>query len=500
MVDYKFGMGVDENDLKETRDAVRKLLDSLRKHTTFIPLGKDKTVANIDLTHCDIGTTLPLTLRFGKPDDAYLKPFELPLPPQFRGKKVRDLHDALQQMSRMDPGGNVPNMIRNLAHIMGSPSAPRGMTIDLYSTDEPLFQVWFSSLSQQTRDRIRLTLIDVPARKGLHLPYSSDDPSKHGTLGIGTPLHSTIHSMEEHFPRLITCNHVLVSESLHSLVKKKADKEQYHEFQDPSTAFREQCAIESYNHMLNGGMHMPVVTMNDEEMIEYLTSLEKRRDAPLSVNQPLTFAAPFDGQRQLNDVTMQQVSNTFERYFACVTPRPHTTLHFPLNVSCGSRGGYHIACTPKGTRFAIFSSTPRSTEGAQRMLSTIGKNDDISLEKSYVMGAGDAVATVLSLAHLWDIPEMLRTHANKTHPLDARFIETASIIFVSLLSRFVGEMVFHSDRCDWTSVPQELFPDIVRRVAEKSLDAATHVWGRTEKPQQVRENEWDMDIAIWELQ
>lgn len=134
------------------------------------------------------------------------------------------------------------------------------------------------------------------------------------------------------------------------------------------------------------------------------------------------------------------------------------------------------------------------------MVSTIGKNADISLGKNYVMGAGDAVATILSLAHLWDIPTILRSHAKKHYSLDARFIETASIIFVSLLSRFVGEMVFHSDRCDWTSIPQELFPEIIQRVAEKSLNAASHVWGRTEIPKQVRENEWDMDIALWKLQ
>ncbi len=115
------------------------------------------------------------------------------------------------------------------------------------------------------------------------------------------------------------------------------------------------------------------------------------------------------------------------------------------------------------------------------------------------MGAGDAVASVLALVRMWDLKAVMRKYANKKrHPVADDFFETAAIVFVSLLSRYAGNVVYHSNRCDWLSVPQEAFPRILKSVAEKSLDAATALWGRT-LPQVTRETEWDIDVALWHL-
>lgn len=497
MVDYKFGVGIDSGDLRETKDAVRRLLDSLRTYTTFIPPGKDKTVADVTLVNNQIGEKLSLMLQFGKADDPFLKPFELPLPRQYRERSVKDLHEALKGMGRVDPGGNVPNMVRNITHIMQTPLVPRDMELLLHSTEEPLFLDCFQQLPGQIRERITLVMLDVPARKGLHLPYTSDQ-DKPGILGIGTPMHSTIRSIGPHFESLSDCNHILTSESLVSLVLNDPKRQQFREFQNPSTAFRAQCALESYNHVLNRGRHIPIITMNDAEMVEYVMSLEKRRAAPTSQDQALSFSSPFDKDHNVSHPTIDSVSSSFQRYFACVTPKPYDSLNFPVSVSCGHRGGYHIACNSKGDRYVIFSSTPSNT-GSEKMLSVIGSNDDIAIDKQHVMGAGDAVASILSLTHLWDTEAVVRRYATSSCPLDDRFIETATMIFVSLLSRVAGEVVFHSDRCDWSSIPPDVFPHLIAKTAEKSLQSALHVWGRNGAPQKTQEHEWEIDIALWQL-
>jgi len=439
----------------------------------------------------------------GKHNDPYIKPFDLPLPQQYRGRTVANLHEALSGMSRVDPGGNVPNMVRNITHVMGTNIIPKDMELQLYSSEEPLFQQWYDNLSAEVRDRIRYTGLSVPSRKGLHLSYAKEG-GKLGTLGIGTPSRSTIHEMEPYFEDLLSCNHVIVSESLEHHVKTPEARRTYRELHNPSTAFREQSAIESYNHALNGGEHVPIVSLNDEEIVDYIESIIKRQDSPASLSsettpkETLSFESPFDQNGNLNGANIAIVDESIQRYFSCIRPREEGTLNFPLCVSCGAKGGYHVACTIKGKKFVIFSTTPNE-EGAKKILDIVGESETISLSHQKVMGSGDSVATILSLSHIWDIPEYMHMHAKKNHPSDPKFIDVASMIFLSLLSRCSGEILFHSLGCDWRSVSHQAFEHLVETVAKKSLNQATLIWRNIAKPHTVQEPDWGINIAIWEL-
>lgn len=504
MVDYKLfsipDSAIDPQELLESRAASKRLLESLRTHTTFVPPNKDKTVADIELRSNEIGARLALMFQFGKPDDPFYKPFDLPLPKALRGQSATDLHDALRRIARVEPGGNIPNMVRNIAHVMGTSIAPRDLEIDLYSTKDSVFQEWMDSLPEETRARIRLTLISPPPRKGLHLQYDGSG-TRVETLGIGTPMHSTIRDTQEHFANLISCNHVLVSESLTSLVNSDVFRAGYWEFQNPSSAFADQCPLETYNHMLNRGKHIPFIARNDGEMADYITSLERRRAAPTSEPpQRISFAPVFDGNRRIHTRSIADVTTSFQRYFACITPKPENELYFPISVSCAEHGGYHIACSTSGDKYVVYSSVPHHAgKGSERILSMIGNNDDIHIKHQLTMGAGDAVASVLSLTHLWDLQGAMRTFARKTDPLDARFIETASMIFVSLLSRVAGGVLYHSVRCDWSSIPKEAFAKIVQKTARKSLDLAGQTWKALPAITTARESDWDIDVAMWRL-
>lgn len=509
VVDYK--PFLDTTDIsKEEMEAVqlvsRKLIDNLRAYTQFMTKDDDKVATNLRLVNTEIGEKLSLELELGKMEDPFLKRFDLPLPRKFRGRSVQDLHQALSEISQVQPGGNIPNMFRNMVHAIRSGLLPDTTEIDLHTTDEPVFMKWFDEIEQPIRDRVRLNMLSVPSRKGLHIPYKSDKPGGIGTLGLVTPMHSTIQAIQPNFNSLTDCNHVLVSESLGGLVTD-ANRRQYREFQNPSSAFRQQCPLESYNLMLSKG-RIPFISMNMGEMDNYLKSVETRR----AINEVGTsgatneekksqsfFSQPFDGQRDLNQATVQLVTEAFNRYFACITPYPEDQIYFPISVSCDAYGGYHVACTPDGNRYAIFTSTPQGN-GAENMLKIIGPNDDIKLSTKRTMGAGDSVASILSMVHLWDIEKVIGSMRTKQHPLNPKFIEMASAIFVSLMSRFAGEVLYHSNRCDWMSVPPDVFPQIVQKTAEKSLNLAADSWNKIDgDPEVMREPEWDIDVAMWQI-
>lgn len=509
VVDYKLftnADGIGEGELRTIRDTARRLIDNLRTYTTFMTPGQDKVATNIDLVSSDIGK-LVLHLKLGKMDDPFIKRFEVALPKKHADASGGELHDVLCKFSAIQPGGNVPNMIRNIVHAMQSDVLSLDMRLALFSTNEPVFMEWFAGIPAHVRERIVLTHLSVPSRKALHFPYTSDKPGGIGTLGLVTPMHSTIQGVGAHFDSLVDANHVLVSESLAELVRPDMHHSSYREFQNPSTAFREQCPLESYNLMLKHG-RVPFISMNNEEMEQYLKSIETRRalggTTPSSNQNPddvvaPSFNHPFDDDRELNGATASLVTESFNRYFACITPHPEEIVYFPVSVSCGPFGGYLVACTPDGKRYALYSSTPHG-EGTAAMLRLVGDNDDISIHTKRTMGAGDSVASVLSMAHLWDVERMMGTLRQKQHPIDRKFIEIAAAVFVSLLSRFMGEILYHSDRCDWMSVPPARFPQIIHATAGKSLDLAADLWNKVDgRPRAVREGEWDIDVAVWQL-
>ena len=507
VVDYKPFIsqeGIDPSEMQAIRDDMRKLIDNLRSYTNFMTPGDDKVAANIQLANNQIGTHLALLLELGKLDDPFIKRVNIPLPRKFHGRMVSTLHDALVDLGQVDPGGNIPNMTRNMVHAMQSGLFPDDGEIDLFTTPEPIYLDWLDHVDSSVRDRVKLTRLQIPHRVGIHVPYTSDKPGGVGTFGMVTPMHSTIANLATNFDTLRACNHVLVSESLSTLVQSDEQRRQFREFQNPSSAFREQCALENYNQMLNRG-RMPIISMNDEEMVKYLLSIERRRalsnTSPSSsdeVIQTPSFSSPFDGNRAINDSTIDLVNNGFSRYLSSITPHPEDSLYFPASVSSGPFGGYHLACTPDGNRYVVFSSTPNGT-GTERMLSLVGDNEDIDIKKKHTMGAGDSVASVLSLTQLWNLDRLMKEHSQNRYPLDPKFSEVASMIFVSLLSRFAGEILYHSDRCDWSSVPTDRFPQIVKTIIEKSLKLASDTWNKTEQTQVFREPDWDIDLALWQL-
>lgn len=516
VVDYKpfsdSSLQLDPAELRDIHEACRSLLDDLRMYTKLVSADEDKVSSRVELVSNQVGDRLCLMLKLGKAASPFRKDFELPLPQSFRGFSAKSLHDALNRLGRVDPGGNVPNMVRNSIHLQRCGLMPENYNMKLFTTDEPVFMEWLEKLEPAVRERITTTRLNIESRTALHLPYLGEN-GKIETMGLVSPMLSTKSDVEAYMSVLAGCNHALVSECLEANLKTEDLRRNYQEFQNPSSAFREQCAGGSYEMMVKGAHNIPFVSLNNTEMVRHLDSIERRRDLvsrgssggntadgeePQIKRKLASFSVPFDANREINGPTVDDATESFVRYFNCITPSRKGNLYFPLSVTCKADGGYTVACTESGQKIVIFSSVPTKS-GNDRMLELIGENNDISADKMRTMGAGDSVASVLSAVHLWDTKEMLGRLRNKDrHPTDPKFLESASIVFVSLLTRYAGAILVHSDRCDWSSVPEESFRAIIAKTAQKSLDIAADNW-REEGLVVTRDPEWDIDIAMWKL-
>lgn len=509
VVDYKpfsNAESISPTEMDIVQNATRTLLEELRMYTTIVQPGEDKVSAVTELRSNQIGDQLELLIKFGKTGQPFKKDFDLPLPKSLRGFSAADLHSALQNIGRIDPGGNVPNMVRNIVHLMSMNLMPPDFEVHLYSTSEPVFQQWYDSLAEHIRDRVHRTLLQIPSRTSIHLAYPGEK-STIETMGLVSPMHSTVNAVQPYMDTLAGCNHVLVSESLQPNIQSDTLARTYQEFQNPSSAFRSKCGIASYDMVIDRKypvQHIPFVSLNHTEMVTYLKSVEDRRDIMNQVgqqkkNEP-SFNEPFDRNGHISTATVRNVTDSLQRYFTCITPTNNSSMYYPLSITCKASGGYTVAVSSdRGEKHVIFSSVP-TEKGSERMLALAGNHPDMSIDKHSTMGAGDSVASVISAVHLWNLEEMLgRLRQEDRHPLDAKFMEKASMIFTSLLGRFAGMILVHSDRCDWSCVSKEAFQNMILRTAEKSLDLAAACWSSGEYIQVMKEPEWGIDIATWKL-
>lgn len=126
---------VSVSEIEAVRLVVRKLRDALHdKH--FIRPGQDKVTARLSIQEWKSEDQyLVILLSLGEDDDdAFARRLKIPLPSKYWRSSALDLFDALAEISTLEPGGNVPNMIRNLMHALRSGVLPLESSIHLFSS------------------------------------------------------------------------------------------------------------------------------------------------------------------------------------------------------------------------------------------------------------------------------------------------------------------------------------------------------------------------------
>lgn len=500
MVDYK----LDETKIN-IADLIGPVAD-LRADYQHHGFGKgDKLATNVDLPrggHAKLKGVLPLELtggalgKFHRYLDIPINHKRVPL------RNVRTLHGGLSRICRMYPGGNAPNETRNMVQFMEAGIGPQ--QLELYSSTDALFEQWYRSITPAIRDRVHRTIlqmddggkkVQLPSRMGLHLPCGDN-----GTISIANPATSTVPYIRDQLQSLLEYDQVIVSEGLcrAMLASRLKGRKNLVQKINPSSAFRGDCAIDAYEYCRSGGAS-PIVTMNDDEFDYYVRCIKGRieEEEPEKLD-PIPFLSPFDDDGALDHGRVRVANNGFNEYFRYIrTPRT-PNLTFPLNVSSGKRGGYHVA-VKDGRLFVAFSTTPH-TAGTRKLLRVAGDPPGVGMRIKKSMGAGDSLGALLSLANVWDTEEFIAQHAAETCKklLSGDQKRAAAILFISILNRYIGELLFHTEKCDLSDVAPAKLRDVVLYAADQAIRASGAVWNVGQKPK-VGAVEGGMKVAIWEL-
>lgn len=419
-----------------------------------------------------------------------------------RATSVETLHDGLRIFSDMHPGGNVSNVARSTALLMEAGIGPEELHI--FGSTDSLFEEWHRSLTDGVRERIRCTIlmkreedkeVQLPSRKALHLPYSEKE-----VMSISTPATSTIPYLRGLFRELLRYDHVIVSEGLGRSILGTGLKhcKDLPQVFNPGSSFLGDCALDSYEYTTAGG-RPPIVTMNGVEFNYYVRCIRGRIEGENPADlDPIPFLSPFADDGMLEQKRADITNKGFREYFRHIRPVRSNRLQFPLSVSLGEDGGYHVA-EREGRLFVVFSTTPH-TRGAQKLLRIAGKPHGVSTKIRKVMGAGDAVGALLSLANIWDTEEFIAQYASQhnTSLLKDSHRIAAAALFTSILSRYVGEFLYRTEKCDMTQVPADKIRDVIVFAAKQALRASESLWNIGTQAKEAKV-EGGMKVALWEL-
>ena len=505
MTDYKPHQR--DIDIEGLMDEVRLLKDGCVQHK-FVKGDKLPTITNV--RERLVRGVLKLELH-GEALGKWHFPLDIPLAKPFkRGKKVETLHDALMLFCATAPGGNAPNELRDIAHCMEAGIGPSH--VEVFTSTDPLFQSWYAGLSEPVRERIRITVLgengqkkgslgSFPPRQGLHLPYRLRESHGTGTLAISNPASSTVPYIRGHLETLLKLDHTIVSEGLSVAMLETTlpGRQNFLQKLNPSSAFRSQCAIDSWEGAKAGG-RPPILTMNNDEFDYYIRCIKARVEDDVDPDKldPIPLPSPFGSGEEVNVTTVAIANDGFREYLRHVPARQDERLHILLNVSAGAQGGYHLA-TKGSRRYVVYSTIP-DKHGTHQLIRLVGRPAGLHAKTERSMGAGDSVGAILSLANIWDLEELLAQYAssNRRGSPSKEYVRAAAVIFVSLLSRYIGECLYRTERCDMTDIPPENIRLLIDHAAKQALIAADDVWNVAPRPKgTVVAN--GIRLALWEL-
>lgn len=398
--------------------------------------------------------------------------------------------------AEIDDGGNIQNMIVNLG--IGLVFAKqhklmehKNLKITIASSSDP-FANLPENLACQLRAVCNTYLLDLPDRFAIQVPWRDED--QHGTLAItsepqrvGAYLEKLI--LENHnFCRLFgKCTCFVSADPIYDQLKTYA-KPPYSEVINASTAFRSLTAAEAYSRTV-------LLPMNNGEAGDVCKLLLQRvYEEELSEIERLPFPSPLAASNErIDPEALRELDKSLEMFTRYIPVR-HKSFTCP--ISFGPDGGLIIGSG--SDTLVCFTSTP-SMEGEELLLAEFGDPRTVVRDRKYEVGAGDAVATVVTLFNALSPRDLLVGHMQGREPEDHDLVELASTIFVSLLGRVVGSFLLHTKQTYWSNLSGQQFPRLLDETAKTSLDVARSVLRKLYAPTIADVKKWGISVVVWKL-
>lgn len=400
-------------------------------------------------------------------------------------------------------GGNVQNMIVNVAIVGACDAIRQKMHMTVFSSSDP-----FANLRGEWGDRIEQKraageyvveqLPDVPDRRSLHLPWHDGDDG--GTFLLSTPPRRVNEALDrllrerpdlrEAF-RYARC--YVAAEPLFGELRHYEAEPPYAYVLNPSSAFRGLSATRAY------GTNV-VLPMNHKEAADVLALLEQRgRNRELHTIERANFPPPLTEEGQVDvealatlDASLLQLS-TYNSAFAL--PK---RVAFTYPITMGKRGGVIVGTNGnQHPPIACFTTTP-SPEGSKYLTDVFGDPGKM-IKGEHDVGPGDSAASVVALLNAIDPAEFVAPHLAAHEEKNHKLRDIACTVFAGLFSRIAGAFLVRTKESHWANIAPRTFATLLEGIAGEAVAVAREATPKFNGPVLAKRSPWDMHVLLWKL-
>jgi hypothetical protein len=361
--------------------------------------------------------------------------------------------------------------------------------VTVASSSDP-FQSLPADLAASLHQLIDVYRLDIPDRLANHVPYDADGQT--GTLVIASEPSRTNGTLakllteEAGFAaafRKATC--FVSADPIYDQLPGSATPP-YRTVVNASTAFRSLTAAESYNRAvllpMNNGEASDVCKLLLQRGLE--EELENIERPPFP--SPLTTSGEAIDPAGLKD--LDRSIDLFTRYIPLCRPG------FTCPISFGEQAGLIVGAGHE--THACFTSTP-SPQGERAIIEAFGDPARVLWDRTYEVGAGDAVATVITLFNAFRPQTFLAAQMKEREKENWQLSELAATVFVGLLGRLAGAFLVRTQDTYWSNIRPEVFPALLDEATVTALDIARCMVKRLQAPAIGEATRWGIKVVVW---
>jgi hypothetical protein len=390
-------------------------------------------------------------------------------------------------------GGNIQNMIVNLAlalhYATRDPDKGPPITISVASSSDPFARLP-PDLADQLRRVCNVFTLDIPDRFAIQVPYEGE--GHRGILAITSEPKRTNDALgpllrnDDAFRAIFKeANCYVSADPIYEHLRRPYKDPPFTVVINATTAFRSLVASESFGRTV-------LLPMNQGEAGDVSKLLLQRGlEEELEKIERPPFPSPLNTRGDAIDIEALRVLDESVHKFTSYIPIRHPSFACP--ISFGASGGLIIGA--EHDVLACFTSTP-SEAGENILVDDYGDAAEVRSELE-VVGAGDAVATIMTLFNVLDPRLFVLPHLEGRELKDRSLSELAGTIFVCALGRIVGSFLLRTRRTHWSTIRGEKFLALLDDVAKESLVAARQMLKALHAPAIAEIKKWGIKTVVW---